>query len=125
MRLSSRAHGFFDVVFAIALAVVGFVVGGGLASPAGWVPIAVAVGVLLNLALTDYELGLAKSFDIGIHLWIDGVLGLLLALSPWLLSFDQTAWLPHVVAGIVLIAVALVTNTVPGYDRRAARTATE
>ena len=44
--------------------------------------------------------------------------GRVVALSPWLLGFDRTVWLPHVAVGVLLAVLAFVTHTVPGYDRR-------
>jgi hypothetical protein len=87
----------------------------------------VAAGVVLvaYALLTDYEMGIARALQTTLHLWCDGVLGLLLAISPWLLGFDQTAWIPHLVLGVALILLAFFSETVPGYERRrsgAART---
>jgi hypothetical protein len=45
----------------------------------------------------------------------------LLATSPWIFGFDTEVWIPHVALGVLEIAVAVVTDTIPGYERRAAR----
>jgi hypothetical protein len=82
--------------------------------------VAAGVVVLAYSLLTDYELGIARSLQITLHLWCDGVVGLLLAISPWLLGFDQVAWVPHLVLGIALILLAFFSETVPGYERRQA-----
>jgi cyanate permease len=50
------------------------------------------------------------------HLVIDFVAASLLALSPWLFGFmDEkiNAWMPHVVVGVVVILVVLVSKTQP------------
>jgi hypothetical protein len=44
----------------------------------------------------------------------------LLAVSPWLFSFDRSVWLPHLIVGLLLVAAAVFTRTIPGYERRRA-----
>lgn len=119
MRLSSRTHGIIDLVIGLALLITPFALGFGLVDAAGWVAVAAGIAVLLNMLLTDFEFGRMRSVQLTVHLWIDGLIGLFLAASPWLLTFDQTAWVPHVAAGVLLIIVAFLTQTIPGYDRRA------
>ena len=82
--------------------------------------VAIAAGVFLIAysLLTNYELGVARAVQIPAHLWLDGLLGLLLAISPWLLDFDQQVWIPHVVLGASLIVIAVFSRTIPDYERR-------
>jgi hypothetical protein len=49
-----------------------------------------------------------------LHIAIDVLLGVFLAISPWLFSFSgekSNAWVPHLVAGILIMGYALVTRT--------------
>jgi uncharacterized membrane protein len=80
--------------------------------------VGVGGAILLYSLFTDYELGLVKRLQMPAHLLLDVLGGLMLAVSPWLLGFDTHVWMPHVGLGLFLVAVAAVTNTVPGYDRR-------
>lgn len=117
MRLSTRVHGTIDIVIGLLL-VLGPWLLDFAESRGGWTAMLVGIAILLNALVTDFEIGRLRRLEIPVHLWIDGLLGLLLATSPWLFEFDQTVWIPHVVAGVLLIVVALLSNTVPGYDRR-------
>ncbi len=118
MVLSTRAHGYLDLASAAVLIGRPWTLGLVPEGAAGWVLMAVGAAVLANMLLTDFERGIARRIQIPVHLWIDGLAGLLLVVSPWLFSFDQRVWIPHVVLGVVLMAVAFFTNTVPGYERR-------
>lgn len=118
MRLSTRIHGMLDYLVGVVLLAAPWVFGFGLAGPAGWVPFGVGIALIVNALATDFEMGRLRALQIPVHLWIDGLLGLLLAVSPWLLGFDRTAWVPHLAVGVLVVLIAFVTNTVPGYDRR-------
>lgn len=120
MRVTTRAHGLFDYGFGLILLMLPVTLGFGDAGAPAWVPMSVGALVIANALVTDFEMGVLRHLQIPVHLWIDGILGLLLGLAPWLLAFDREGWLPHAAAGVVLIAVAFLTNTVPGYDRRGA-----
>jgi hypothetical protein len=118
MRLTTKIHGIVDYLVALVLIALPWVVGIGIAGPAGIIPILAGLAVALNAVATDFELGALKRLQIPLHLWIDGFVGLLLAVSPWILSFDQIIWLPHVIFGLLIMGLAFLTDTVPGYDRR-------
>lgn len=117
MRLTTRIHGTTDLLLAALLLALPWVLGFGT-TPAGWTATAAGGAVAVNALLTDFEIGRLRLVSIPVHLWIDGILGLFLAASPWLLEFDRTAWVPHVAAGVLLVVLAVFTQTVPGYDRR-------
>jgi len=51
---------------------------------------------------------------------VDALAGVALAVSPWVLGFAETVWLPHLVLGVTELAAGFVTKTVPG-DRPSAR----
>jgi hypothetical protein len=84
---------------------------------------AIAAGVVIVVysLLTDYERGVVRHIQPPLHLWLDGVVGLLLGISPWLLGFDEHVWIPHVAIGAALLLIAFVSHTIPGYERRRAR----
>ena len=117
MKLSTRTHGAIDLILGVVALVVPWVLGIG-ATPAGLALTVVGLAVLITSLVTNFEIGRVRRVEIPVHLWIDAILGFLLAFSPWLLTFDRTAWVPHVVLGVLLIVIALFTETVPGFDRR-------
>ena len=120
MRLPTRTHGVLDYTVGVLLIALPFILrlGGGAQC---WVFVGVGAATLLYSALTDYEPGLVKRLQMPVHLWLDGICGVVLAVSPWLFGFDNEVWIPHVLLGALLIAAAVITDTVPGYERRRAR----
>jgi hypothetical protein len=118
MRLSTRVHGILDyTVGALLIAapwILGFA-GGGMES---WVFVGAGAAALVYSVFTDYELGVVRRIQMPVHLWLDGISGVFLMASPWIFAFDDVVRTPHLVAGAFEIVVALVTNTIPGYERR-------
>jgi SPW repeat len=119
LRVPTRVHGMLDYAIGALLIALPFLAGFG-SGPQTWVPVALGAGVIAYSLLTDYELGVARRIQVPVHLWLDAVGGAFLAASPWLFGFDTEVWLPHVVVGVVEIATALVTDTIPAYERRRA-----
>ena len=84
---------------------------------AKWIPIILGAGAIVYSLLTRYELGVARIIPMPVHLWLDGLSGLLLAASPWLFGFADVVWLPHLIVGLFEIGAALTTETTPSSDR--------
>jgi hypothetical protein len=54
-------------------------------------PVALGAGALVYSALTDYELGLARFIPMPTHLFLDGLSGAFLVVSPWVLGLPTTS----------------------------------
>lgn len=121
MRLSTRTHGYLDYLAGALLISAPWLLGFYRGGAESWVFVGAGVAVLGYSLLTDYELGVVRRIQMPVHLWLDGISGVLLAASPWLFAFDDVVRAPHLVMGIVEIVAALMTNTIPGYDRRGTR----
>jgi len=120
MRLPTRTHGVLDYTVGVLLIALPFILRLG-SGPQSWVFTAAGAAALVYSAFTDYELGVVRKLDMSVHLWLDGISGVLLAVSPWLFGFDNEVWIPHVLLGAFEIAAAVITDTVPGHERRRAR----
>ncbi|HEX8904679.1 MAG TPA: SPW repeat protein [Longimicrobiaceae bacterium] len=120
MRLPTRTHGVLDYTVGALMIALPFVLRFGQGAQT-WIFVALGGAAILYSLFTDYELGVVRKLQMPVHLWLDGISGVLLAVSPWLFGFDTEVWIPHVVVGLFEIAVAVVTDTVPGYERRSAR----
>jgi hypothetical protein len=72
-------------------------------------------------AMTAYEAGLVRTIPMTAHLAVDAIMGVLLALSPWLFGFTDQVWVPFVILGIGELGAAIMTETKP--RERVARTA--
>ncbi len=69
-----------------------------------------------NSLLTNYELGIPglKFIPMWVHLVFDFVAAAFLAVSPFLFGFINkapNAWLPHIIAGVGVILLVLVSQT--------------
>jgi SPW repeat-containing protein len=87
-------------------------------SAAKWISVIAGVAIIGMSMMTKYEGGLlARVIPMRMHLMTDMVLGIFLAVSPWLFGFaDQgaNAWLPFVVIGVLEIGTAAMTVPEPG-----------
>jgi hypothetical protein len=118
-------HGMLDyplgVVLILAPWIFGFSdVGGACVA----LPIIVGVLMILQSLVTDWELSLANIIPLPMHLGLDIVAGVVLAVSPWLFGFADegtNAWLPHLLAGLGLVAAGLMTERVPQQRRSTER----
>jgi hypothetical protein len=112
-------HAYFDYLGAIGLIAAPFVFGFfSVGGAAVIIPMVLGVGLLLYSLLTNYELGIPglKFIPMPVHLLFDVVACVFLILSPFLFGFISqapNAWLPHIIAGVVVILLVLVTQTRP------------
>src|SRR5262249_58793512 len=86
------------------------------------IPRIMGVVLIAYSLLTQYEWGLLKVLPMPYHLVIDFAASLFLAISPWLFGFSHemlNAWLPHVVLGVAVIGLVLVSKPEP--DNQAPR----
>ena len=117
--LPTSVHGVLDYIVGIALIAAPFLFGfayvGGIAV---YLPIILGIGLILYSLVTKYELGVPgiKFIPMPYHLIFDFVAAALLAASPFLFGFSSKAlnvWLPHLVVGIAVVLVVLVSKTHP------------
>ena len=117
--LPTSVHGVLDYLVGIALIAAPYLFGfasvGGIAV---YLPIILGIGLILYSLVTHYELGIPgiKFIPMPYHLGFDFVAAALLAASPFLFGFANkplNVWLPHVVVGIAVILVVLVSQTHP------------
>ena len=118
MRLSTRVHGFLDYIVGALLVAAPWILGFANGGMEQWVFVGAGLAALVYSLFTDYELGVVRRIQMPVHLWLDGISGIFLMLSPWIFAFDDVVRVPHLVAGALEIVVALVTTTIPGYERR-------
>ena len=118
----TKIHAMFDYVGGVVLILAPMIfrfeyVGG----PAVILPRIIGVVLIAYSLLTNYELGLFKVLPMAYHLVIDFAGSLFLAISPWLFGFSDealNAWLPHVVLGVGVIGLVLVSKTEAGMRLR-------
>ncbi|MDQ3101826.1 MAG: hypothetical protein M3R08_10605 [Bacteroidota bacterium] len=75
--------------------------------PAVHVPFILGGCVVINSLITKFEMGLLKWIPVRVHLIIDIVLGISLALSPWALDFSDRIFLPHLIGGMSIAIIPI------------------
>jgi hypothetical protein len=112
--ISTKVHGVLDYLMGIVLLLapnlLGFADVGGAAV---WIPRLIGGMILLQALMTRYELGLLKVLPMSMHLMIDYIASLFLAVSPFLFGFSDQVWVPHVVVGAMIFLESLMTETQP------------
>lgn len=74
-------------------------------------PMVLGGGIIFYSLLTNYGLSSQSAgISMNLHLLIDLLAGIFLALSPWLFSFDEIVYVPHAVVGVSIILVSLITE---------------
>jgi hypothetical protein len=116
--LPTKVHGGLDYLVGIALILAPNIFQfAGIGGAAVLIPRVLGVVLIVYSLVTRYEWGVIKLISMPYHLMIDFLAALFLALSPFLFGFSNkalNAWLPHVVVGVVVVAVVIVSRTQPG-----------
>lgn len=111
--IPTRIHGVLDYLVGAFLVVIPWVFGFWRNGAESWVPIWLGGGAILYSLLTNYEMGVAKLLSMRTHLRLDLTSGIFLALSPWIFGFNDYVFVPHVVLGVLEIAVSVMTDPLP------------
>src|SRR5438046_3874802 len=115
--IPTGVHAYFDYIGGIGLLASPFVFGFySVGGAAVIIPMVLGVGLILYSLLTNYELGIPrlKFIPMWVHLILDFVASAFLAISPFLFGFINqapNAWLPHIIAGVGVILLVLVSQT--------------
>jgi hypothetical protein len=111
--ISTRTHGVIDYVTAALLILSPYLYGFATGGIEHWIVEIVGVALLGMSLVTRYELSIAKIIPLRAHLGVDLAAEVLLAVSPWLFGFAEVIWWPHLLIGLMEIAVSLLTRRVP------------
>jgi hypothetical protein len=106
-------HAVFDYTASLLLVVAPWLFDFARGDAETWIPVLIGVSGLGYSLCTDYERGLFRLIPMPIHLLLDVMLGLLLAVSPFLFAFADYVWAPHVMIGLASIGLALTTWRTP------------
>jgi hypothetical protein len=117
--ISSRTHGVLDYIVGLVLILSPRLFNLDASSAEGQVPVALGIATLIYSVLTRYEVGLIKVIPFRVHLTLDTLSGILLALSPWLFGFAERRWGTHLVLGFLELGAVMMTRrdtTLMGHD---------
>jgi hypothetical protein len=130
--IPTKAHAGLDYLVALVLIAGPWIFGFADETTAGtWVSVVAGIALLGLSMVTNYEGGfLAQAVTMRAHLVTDAIMGVFLAVSPWLFGYADNgvnAWLPFVLIGAGELLAAGTTNPFPGdrsmRSREAARAA--
>lgn len=116
--IPTRVHGILDYTVGAILAISPWLFGFNRGGAETWVPVILGAGAILYSLVTNYEWGVSRRIPMPTHLMLDVASGIVLALSPWIFGFADHVYLPHLLFGILEIAVPLLTRRHPEGLRR-------
>lgn len=113
--VSTKTHGILDYIVGIVLIIAPWLFGFAEGGAAQWTAIIVGILILAQAMFTNYEVGIVKEMPMSLHLTVDVIIGIFLAVSPWLLGYAHVIWWPHLLVGLVILFFGLFTKTTPVY----------
>lgn len=116
--LSSTSHASLDYIYGGLLAGSPWIYGFNGIQGALWPPVITGLLSIVMGIFTNYEGGFIKIIPFKVHLAIDVLAGIALMASPWILGFADEVWVPHLLMGLIVLAVTLFTerNTFRGRE---------
>jgi hypothetical protein len=108
--LPTSVHGVIDYLWGMALLSTPWVFGFADVPATKWTAVVFGLGAILYAALTAYELGIIKILPMSLHLILDGLGGIALAASPFLIGFSDQVYWPYVLFGLFSVTASLVTR---------------
>jgi hypothetical protein len=115
--IPTRVHAMLDYVVGALLVVSPWLFGFSDVGTAKWTFVVIGLALLLTSLMTNYELGLMHVVPMHIHLWVDALAGVVLALSPWIFGYANdtgaNGWLPALVIGIAEVGTAAISDPWP------------
>ena len=86
--VTKSIHAYLDYPVAIALMALPFVLGLGASSPmALWLSVGTGVAAFVLTLLTDHHLGVLRVLPYSLHLAVDGLIGVVFLIAPFVLGF--------------------------------------
>ena len=118
---STKAHAVWDYLIGVVFIGLPFLLGFADDGRAQWPMVMAGVLVLLLATVTDYEGGLFRRVLMTLHLGLDRLIGSLLGASPWLLGFSDRVYLPHLILGLLILTLGLLTRLIPPIEKQCVR----
>lgn len=87
-------------------------------SAALFIPVFLGAMQLIMAIFSNYELGIMKVFPMPMHSFLNGFVGFLLLVSPFLYGFYHIVFWPQVILGILLLAMSIYVKPSPAYQER-------
>lgn len=108
--LTNILHGVLDYIVGLFLITSPWLLNYTQNGPETWMPVIIGTVVILYSLFTNYKLGFIKNISLKNHLSLDTFTGIFLAISPWLFNFSSTIYWPHLILGLIILAVVSITK---------------
>ncbi|MEO9685366.1 MAG: hypothetical protein ABJF86_11045 [Tateyamaria sp.] len=107
--ITKDIHAYLDYPVAAGLFAMPFLLGLGQSAPlAFWLSVVTGVAALVLTLLTDHHLGVVRVLPYKLHLTVDGAVGVVFVIAPFVLGFSGLDALYYwVIGATVLIVVGL------------------
>lgn len=113
-RISTKLHTVIGLVVGAVLLLAPYIFGFNDVEAARMSAQLIGIFIILSELITTSPYSPLKLVPMKVHIMLDCITGLFLALTPWLFDFSGAAgnvWVPHVIVGLGVIGYALMTNT--------------
>jgi hypothetical protein len=107
--ISRKFHAVLDYLSAVALIVSPWALHFNESKSASAIAVIGGILIIIMSIATDYEGGILRRIPMRMHLNIDLVFGVLLAVSPWLFGFKHEVYVPHLAIGLLAIVASTLT----------------
>ncbi len=112
--LSTKAHTIIGLIIGVLLLFAPSFLGFIDNTAATTVAQLVGIFIILSELVTTSQFSLLRLIPMRAHLILDYIIGIFLAISPWVFGFanaPSNAWAPHLIVGILVVGYALMTNS--------------
>lgn len=104
--VTKNIHAYLDYPVAVALMALPFILGLGSSNPmALQLSVATGIAAFILTLLTDHKLGVYRIIPYRIHLLVDGIVGLVFVLAPFLFGFKGIDAYYYWINGAAVLAV--------------------
>jgi hypothetical protein len=108
-QLSTRLHAYLDYFFSLFLMLAPAIFGFGEADRETIIPILAGMMICFYSFFTNYEGGLYPRLSVKMHYVLDLAIGVMVMFSPWLFGFHNSVYKPHVLIGLFISLIAIVS----------------
>ncbi|MCE7054679.1 SPW repeat protein [Algoriphagus sp. AGSA1] len=108
--ISPKIHAYLDYSIAAILIGIPWIFGFTMNGPEMWIPVIIGLITLTYSIFTRFKEEHFGIIPLRVHVISDVILGAFLASSPWIAGFTKTSAIPHLVMGVLICAIAVLTD---------------
>jgi len=111
--IDKTTHGIIDYLTGALLVIAPYLFGFSTGGIEQWLAQVIGAAVIVMSLVTDYRPSIVRLIPFKVHLGIDLLAGVVLAVSPWIFGFADVIWWPHLMVGVISILVVWRTTRSP------------